>query len=211
MKIIPAILEKNFNKAEERIRHLSFFFKRFQIDVADNQLVPNSTLHPKDFKTEKFSNLSFDFHLMVKNPSIYLETIKEKTNINVVFVHLKPAKREFFEKKYSFDLGIALSPEDSVEEFLKKFETNEIKHLLILTVNPGFQGGKFLPEMLKKVEEVRALGFSGEIYLDGGINEKTINHILPLKNLINFLCIGSYLTKQNPKNLKTIIGKLENL
>ncbi len=208
MLIIPAILEKTFAAAKERITKLSPYFSRFQIDIADGKAVPNKTLETADFKTEEFSNIAFDFHLMVKDPEKELEALEKKQNINLAFIDLKSAKEKFFKTSYPFEIGITLNPEDKPEELLQKSFFQKINHVLIMTVNPGFQGSPFLPEMLPKIKTLRKLGFEGKIYLDGGINDKTTKYIKPYKNSIYALCIGSYLTKsKDVKNAKEVLER----
>lgn len=211
MIIIPAILEKDFVSAKNKIGKLSPYFNRFQIDIADGKAVPNKTFETKDFRPEEFPNLTFDFHLMVKNPEKELEVLENKPNVKVVFVNFVSFKENFLEK-YSIKYGVVLNPADKPEEFLQKSFSKKINHLLIMTVNPGFQGSSFLPEMLEKIKVLRKLGFKGKIYLDGGINEKTIKKILPYRKEIFGLCIGSYFTKaKNPEeNLKVLKSLLSN-
>ena len=206
MLIIPAILEKSLSEAKEKIRKLSPFFSRFQIDIADGLAVPNKTLETADFKTEDFQNLSFDFHLMVKDPEKDLEVLKKKRGVNLAFINLQDSKEMFFKTPYPFEIGITLNPEDKPEELAQKSFFQKVRHVLVMTVNPGFQGSPFLPQMLQKVKTLRELGFKGKIYLDGGINDKTIKYIKPYKDSIYALCVGSYLTKtRDPENAKSML------
>ena len=211
MLIIPAILEKTFDRAKEKIGKLSPFFSHLQIDIADGVAVPNKTLTTAELKTEAFPNLSFDFHLMVKNPEKELEELKGKQNINLAFIDLQSAKEEFFKTSYPFEIGITLNPGDKPEDFSQKNFFKSIDNLLIMTVNPGFQGSPFLSEMLEKIKALRKLGFRGKIYLDGGINDKTIDKILPYKNEIFALCIGSYLTKLSVDNIRESLLKIKEV
>lgn len=209
MLAIPAILEKDFSKAKAKIVKLSPFFSRFQIDIADGVAVPNKTLESKDFKTKDFPNLSFDFHLMVKDPEKELEALEEKPNVNLAFIDFQSAREAFFNPSYPFEIGITLNPEDKPDELAQKNFFKSIDHVLIMTVNPGFQGSPFLPEMLSKIKRLRKLGFKKKIYLDGGINDKTIKKILPYKNEIFGLCIGSYLTRLPADKIQKSLLKLK--
>ena len=212
MLIIPAILEKNFSSAKEKIKALSPFFNRFQIDIADNIFVPNKTLETKDFKFNKFQRLKFDFHLMVKNPEKELKVLNNKENVKIVFINLESFTPKILTQNYTFEVGITLNPKDKLEEFAQKPFFKKIQHLLVMTVNPGFQGSKFLPETLLKIKNLKELGFRGKIYLDGGINEKTIRYIKPYKDSIYALCIGSYLTKaKDVKKAKEVLNKSLNI
>ena len=80
------------------------------------------------------------------------------------------------------------------------YELRTMNCIQIMSVNPGFQGSKFLPETLKKIRALRQLDYGSDIYLDGGINERTIPIIKSQKDPPDFLCIGSFLTKSiDPK------------
>jgi pentose-5-phosphate-3-epimerase len=78
-----------------------------------------------------------------------------------------------------------------------------------MSVNPGFQGSPFLPEMLNKIEQLRNIGYRKEIFLDGAVNEKTISVILSKKYRPDFICPGSYLTKA--KDLEKNVEYLREL
>ncbi|MCX7880962.1 MAG: hypothetical protein N2482_00395 [Patescibacteria group bacterium] len=205
MKIVPALLEKTPVSFFLTINQLLPYFSYFQIDITDGQCVPNKTLSLKEilpilFKINTQKKLIFDLHLMVVNWKKELNQLKKMSlpkNIflNNVFVH-----SPFFpllEKKQIVDLqlGMVINPQDNIETIGKKYDLKKIKIIQIMSVEPGFQGSPFLPETLKKIEQLRLASYRSKIYLDGGINEKTLPQILSLKYQPDFLCIGSFLTK----------------
>jgi pentose-5-phosphate-3-epimerase len=219
MEIIPSILEPTTSDYQKTLLKLSPYFSHFQIDIADGIYVDNQTASIDEIipilTNEKFSHLSFDFHLMVRDYKEYIEkiiTIKEIIKVNNVFIHydLLP-KYEILNTKYYFSIGIVLNPQDRVSELADKYNLKNIQSLQIMSVNPGRQGQPFLLETLKKIEQLRLLGYRNKIFLDGGINEKTIPEILAQKFLPDVLCPGSFLTKADEKDLSKRVDYLFNI
>ena len=126
--------------------------------------------------------------------------------IHTVFVHLIPfEKKKLKSNTLPFTLGIVLSPDDDVSahwETIKSF-----KAIQIMSVQPGFQGAPFLSHTLNKIIELREKEYKGKIYLDGGINEKTIPIILKNHSLPDALCVGSYL-KENTAEKKELLHRV---
>lgn len=200
MRIIPAILEKTTDQFIEQLHRLHPYFAHFHIDIADGQLVPNNTPRIEDFiqlvknKPQSFHQKIFDFHLMIEDFQSVLEKLQKLSQlikINTVFIHLTPFERSKLKlSNFPFHLGIVLNPADEVLtnwEAIQRFSAVQI-----MSVHPGFQGTPFLPKVLNKITQLRQHGFEGIIYLDGGINEKTVSLILQNKNQPDVLCIGSY-------------------
>lgn len=219
MKIIPSILEPTAANYQKTLLKLSPYFSHFQIDIADGIYVSNQTALIDEIipilTNEKFSHLTFDFHLMVRDYKEYIEkiiTINEIIKVNNVFIHydLFP-KYEILNTKYYFSIGLVLNPQDQISDLACKYNLEDIHCLQIMSVNPGKQGQPFLPETLKKIEQLRLLGYRNKIFLDGGINEKTIPQILAQKFLPDVLCPGSFLTKADTKDLPKKIDYLFNI
>lgn len=212
MQIIPAILEKTKEQVQDQINKLTLFFTHFQIDIADGFFVPNKTIQIKDIESlikerqSHFKKITFDFHLMVNEYQSEIDTLlslSQTVAIHTVFVHLLP-----FEKSkpqlinVPFRLGIVLNPEDEVSTHWKIIQT--FSAVQIMSVQPGFQGASFLPKTLEKITKLRKKEYIGEMYLDGGINEKTIPIILKNHSLPDALCIGSYLKEKIPQKIKIL-------
>ena len=206
MQVIPSILENNPSTFLSQIKRLSPYFDTFQIDIADGIFVTNKTVQINDLykvlsiKYQDLKSLKFDFHLMVKDYEkdlAKLLRLKELINVENVFIHysLFP-KYEILNTKYSpLAIGLVLNPKDSVEQLTINYQLSEINSIQIMSVNPGFQGSAFIPETLKKVEQLRLLDYRNNIYLDGAINQSTIPLIASLKYPPDYICPGSFLTK----------------
>lgn len=222
MKVIPAILTKTSKEFENQIKILSPFFPRYQIDIADDTLVPNKTIQIEDIYSIITRNsqlvtprTSFDFHLMVTDYEAEIRKIEKLKNflkIGVIFVHvcLNPDYELITANHPDFSFGFALNPEDKVEAIRNAYDLNKIKNLQIMTIQPGFQGKALIPDLLEKIEQLRLSNYRSNIYIDGGVNEKTIPLIKNLKYRPNFLCIGSYLTHAGDE-LKTRIDFLNKI
>lgn len=218
MLIVPAILEKNKTDFLQQIKNLSALFSHFQIDIADGQFVPNKTVSIQEIGSilrqsdrSNVQRLTFDFHLMVNDLISEInklnELAAENIKIQTVLIHLKTFKdSEFINHQSRSGRGIVLNPEDQVGEnwgIIKDFPVVQI-----MSVQPGFQGSPFLPDVLNKISQLRQLGFRGKIYLDGGVNDQTLPLIIKNQPLSDVLCVGSYL-KSNPQEkimtLQTIL------
>lgn len=217
MIICPSILEKSATAYIETIKKLSPYFSYFQIDIADGKYVENKTASLNEVLSEiykiNFSNLVFDFHLMVKNFEDEIKKIvffKEKITINNIFIHfdLSPNLKQLINQLYK-NIGLVINPQDHVLNLAKKNNLKNIPLIQIMSVNPGKQGQSFLKETLKKIEQLRYLGYRSKIFLDGGINDKTFPLILKQKFHPNVICPGSYLTRANTDEIEERIKKLQ--
>jgi len=221
MIIVPTILEKELDLFFFQIQKLSPYFNTFQIDIADNQFVPNRTITINEItrviQNGRFpvdNKHYFDFHLMVNDVRQNLEDLRrlsELIKINHVLVHY-PHFATDYEPFNEFSVGLVLNTENSVFELKQMCNLNTIPVVQIMTVIPGFQGSPFIPEMLNKIEHLKQAGYRNKIYLDGGINEQTLPLISSLTNLPDVLCIGSFLTKiTTSENIKNRLQKLSLL
>src|SRR3989344_593450 len=207
MYIIPAILEKTNNGLVNQLYHLTPYFTRFHIDIADLQLVHNTTIQIEEITESTLTAMNkktFDFHLMVEKYQSEFEKLHELSSlitINTVFVHLTPFEKNRLKlNNTAFQLGIVLNPEDEVSAHWEVINT--FSAIQIMSVQPGFQGASFLPETLEKINELREKKYPGKIYLDGGINDKTLPLILRSTHLPDVLCVGSYLKENSSEKLK---------
>ena len=220
MEIIPAVLTHTKDEFISQLTALSPYYNRFQIDIADGRFVPNTTLELADINQvfpQETSNIQLDFHLMVQDYNTQISQIKEllsKININTVFIHATATTPEVFQQLLTdindFNVGLVLNPEDSVNEIARSYPLRIIKAIQVMTIHPGFQEQSFIPETLKKIQELREHGYTNSIYIDGGINEQSLPIITSSKYEPDFLCIGSYLThhldllKERIDNLKDL-------
>ena len=179
-KILPSILSADFANLERDIKELeSIGVDMFHIDVMDGNFVPNisfgfpiiESIRPK---TDKI----FDCHLMIANPENYVEQFC-KVGCDMVSFHIEATNHADrviqVIKNNGKKAGIVLNPQTSIESI--KYLLPKLDYVLIMTVNPGFGGQKFIPEMLEKIEELAKLreekNYNFLIEVDGGINTET--------------------------------------
>lgn len=185
------------------------------IDVMDGHFVPNITVGPDIVKAIRLiTNLPIESHLMIDNPDKYIHPfIKAGSDIVTVHSELYIYKRRFNERaaRRSIDsirdagarAGIALNPATPlcIQGLL-----NDVDMVLIMSVNPGFAGQKFIPEVLPKIKNLRKI-FNKDIAVDGGINAQTARETV--KAGANILVAGSYF--YNSKNPLKVVQRLKRL
>lgn len=179
-KILPSILSADFANLERDIKELeNIGIDMFHIDVMDGNFVPNisfgfpiiEAIRPK---TDKI----FDCHLMIANPENYVEQFC-KIGCDMVSFHIEATNHADrliqVIKDNGKKAGIVLNPQTSLESI--KYLLPKVDYVLIMTVNPGFGGQKFIPEMLEKIEELAKIreekNYNFLIEVDGGINVET--------------------------------------
>ena len=200
IKIAPSILSADFSILKEEISKIKTA-DYLHIDVMDMHFVPNLTFGPKLIKDiKKHTNIPFDVHLMVDNPEQWIPLIKDFADIITVHyescIHLNRTINEI--KKIGKKVGIALNP--STNENILKYVLDDIDLILVMTVNPGFGGQKFINSQLEKIKNIKNLigDRKIEIEVDGGIDDKTSK--LVIEAGANVLVSGSYIFKQKDYN-----------
>lgn len=202
--IVPAIIAKTQAELSESLNRVKTFSEIVQLDIMDKTLVPNSSL---DFDFDvSGSNVRFEAHLMISDPHKWIE--KNWAKVDTVLVHFETCKNPketiAFVKSKGKKIGFVLAPETEVSE--AKEYMNKIDQLLIMTVNPGFYGSKFLPETLNKITEARKLHPNLNIEVDGGITPDTINLVHSAG--ANMFVSGSYILKSS--DVKKAINALKS-
>ncbi len=196
IKISPSILSADFSKLGEEVQKLNKA-DYIHIDVMDGHFVPNLTFGTKLIKDiRKYTNKPFDVHLMVDNPDFYIPNLLDVDLITVHYescIHLNRTINEI--KKIGKKVGVALNP--STNENVLKYVLDDIDLVLIMTVNPGFGGQKFIDSQLEKIKNVKASIGDRKIYIevDGGIDCKTSKSVIDAG--ADILVSGSYVFKQN--------------
>ncbi|PID82977.1 MAG: ribulose-phosphate 3-epimerase [Clostridiales bacterium] len=175
-ELSPSILSANFARLEEEMIMLEKAgLKWVHIDVMDGIFVPNITFGPVVIKDiRKVSNLFFDVHLMIEDPVRYAEEFK-KVGADLFTMHYEACTHlhRAIQKVKSLGMkaGVSLNPHTPVSNL--KHVINDIDVVLIMSVNPGFGGQKFIEEGIEKVKELKALinekGANTIIEVDGGV------------------------------------------
>ena len=178
MKLAPSILSADFAELGAEVERVREVADLLHVDVMDGHFVPNLTIGPPVVKSlRKCTDLFLDCHLMVDNPGVLLEEFAD-AGADRCIVHVELGDpRPLFDELRARDVGVGLvlnppTPVDAVMPYL-----DQIDLLLVMSVNPGWGGQAFIPEVLDKVvaarAEIDARGLAVEIEIDGGINVDT--------------------------------------
>ncbi len=185
INIAPSILSADLLKLEEQVKAVSENGADFiHVDIMDGRFVPNITFGPNIVKTlKRITDIPLDVHLMIVEPEKYINAfIDAGADILTVHqeatVHLHRALQSIKEK--GVKAGVALNPATPVVNIANVIE--ELDLLLVMSVNPGFGGQKFINRSLKKIEEARRLldnsGSRALLEVDGGINVETAKYVV---------------------------------
>ena len=180
IKIAPSILSADFAHLADEVKKVTDACAEYiHIDVMDGSFVPNITLGSLVVKSLRpVSKAVFDVHLMVDHPETHIETFAE-AGANIITFHWEAARHHHRIiqqiKAAGCKAGIALNPGtplSMIEEILP-----DVDMVLIMTVNPGFGGQKFIESQLEKIHmlyhTIKDMGFTCDIEVDGGINAET--------------------------------------
>lgn len=199
-KIAPSILAADYaNFASELKRIEETSAEYVHIDIMDGQFVPNITFGADVVASmRKHSKLVFDCHLMVVNPERFVDAFAQAgADIMTVHaestLHIHGALQKI--KKAGMKAGVVINPGTPVSAIEPVLSL--VDQVLIMTVNPGFGGQAFIPEMLEKVQKVAKIrdekGYDFDIEVDGGVDNKTIKACYQAE--ANVFVAGSYLFK----------------
>ena len=176
-QVVPAILTNDPVALETMIRQAESFTNYVQLDIMDGQFVPSRSI-----TWEHLANLpiklGWEAHLMVLRPEEYLPRFHQAGARKVIFHYeatSSPQEVIARARKLGLGVGLAINPETTVSTIIPL--ADEVDSVLLMTVNPGFYGSKFVPEVMDKVAELRKARPDMEIGADGGAKESNITQI----------------------------------
>lgn len=206
IKLAPSILSADFSILGQEVKDVEKAGADYiHIDVMDGHFVPNITIGPLIAEAIRpVTSLPFDVHLMIDNPGQYISNFVN-AGADIISVHTEACQhlhRVLYQiKETGIKAGVVLNPATPVE--MIKDVLTDVDLCLLMTVNPGFGGQKFIPSVLKKIKQVKQLkeelGLNFEIEVDGGVNAETAK--LCVEAGAEVLVAGSYIFNNKDRQL----------
>ena len=214
IKISPSILSADFSQLGAEIKRLEDGgADMIHVDVMDGHFVPNLTIGPPVIKAlKKHCSLQFDVHLMISPVHKYIEAYAN-AGADIITIHPEATdnlKESILKiKSLNKKVGVSLNPESKIN--LIKNLLDQIDLVLIMSVNPGFGGQRFMPEVLDKIKKLKKIqneeNIDFDIEIDGGINFD--NCQLAIEAGANILVSGTTVFKSNNGDIKKNINLLK--
>jgi ribulose-phosphate 3-epimerase len=215
IQISPSILSADFSQLGNEIKRLEEGgADMIHVDVMDGHFVPNLTMGPPIIKSlRKFTKLPFDVHLMISPVHKYIKDYAD-AGADIITIHPEATENLAVSiehiKSLGKKVGVSLNPESKTNLITDLL--NEIDLVLIMSVNPGFGGQKFMPEVLEKIKELKKIrdqkNMDFDIEIDGGINFD--NNKLAIEAGANILVSGTTIFKNNNGDIKKNIDLLKS-
>jgi ribulose-phosphate 3-epimerase len=211
IKISPSILSADFSRLGEEIKNIEKAGANYvHIDVMDGSFVPNITIGNEVVRSLRaVSALPYDVHLMINNPDNHIKSFAEAGS-DIITIHAEASihldRSLSLIQSFGKKAGVSLVP--STNENALDYVLDKLDLILVMTVNPGFGGQKFLSSQLKKIENIRKKieksGKKIELEVDGGINAETAKSVISAG--ADVLVSGSYIF--GSKNYAEAISQL---
>ena len=215
IQISPSILSADFSQLGNEIKRLEEGgADLIHVDVMDGHFVPNLTIGPPVIRAlKKNCSIKFDVHLMISPVHKYIDAYAD-AGADIITIHPEATDDLSSSIKKIKDLGkkvgVSLNPETKVSVI--KDHLNQIDLVLIMSVNPGFGGQKFMPEVLDKIKELKNIqkeqNIDFDIEIDGGINFE--NSKIAIEAGANILVSGTTIFKSNNGDIKKNIDLLKS-
>lgn len=215
MIILPSLLNANTYNIKEQLQILKDKgIDHLHVDVMDGQFVPSQAFGPNTVNDLKnMTDFKLDVHLMIENPEKHILLYK---NADIITVHYESTRHLYRAIQLIKNMGlkacVAINPATSVsmiEEVLPMLD-----QVLVMTINPGVPGEKFIAQTMTKIEKLNQLkkekNYHFNIEVDGNVNKDTINECL--KAGANMFVSGSYVFNGSiPDNIDSLLGRVKSL
>ena len=215
IQISPSILSADFSQLGNEIKRLEEGgADMIHVDVMDGHFVPNLTMGPPIIKSLRhYTNLPFDVHLMISPVHKYIKDYAD-AGADIITIHPEATENLAVSidhiKILGKKVGVSLNPETKINLITTLID--KIDLVLIMSVNPGFGGQKFMPEVLEKIKELKKVrdqkNLNFDIEIDGGINFD--NNKLAIEAGANILVSGTTIFKNNNGDIKKNIDLLKS-
>ena len=206
--IAPSILSSDFANLESEIKKLERNGADWvHVDVMDGHFVPNLTIGAPVVKAlRRVTNIPLDVHLMIESPEKYIKDFA-LAGSDIITFHYEASKNNVDDliamiRSYGKKVGLSIKPKTKVLEIEKYIK--DVDLVLIMTVEPGFGGQKFMPDCAEKISEIKNISTQVIVEVDGGINIETASHCKKLG--VDALVAGNYIFSSD--NMKEAIASL---